>query len=245
MKRILVLGGYSGIAQKVEEKWAHKGASFYLVGRDHSKLEVVRNHLKTLGANEVFIEQMDLTNLNEHRNILQRAINSLNGLDLLFVCYGILPNQKELEKEPIKIVENYNINTISLIHFVTIVANYFESKKTGTIAVVTSVAGERGRKSNFFYGSAKACVDVYLQGLRHKLSSSNIKIITIKPGVVDTPMTKDLDKKLLIASPEKVATDIIRGIDKGQLVIYTPWYWKYIMLIIKLLPQKIFNRLNI
>jgi short-subunit dehydrogenase len=245
MKRILVLGGYSGIAQKVEEKWARQGASLYLVGRSQAKLEVVRNHLLVLGAKEVYIESADLNNLNAHKSILQRAVASLNGLDLLFVCYGILPDQKMLEEEPEKIVENYNTNAISVIHFVTTSVNYFESRNAGTIAVVTSVAGERGRKSNYFYGSAKACVDIYLEGLRHRLFHSGVKVITIKPGVVDTPMTKELGKKILIASPERVAEDIIRGIENGKHIIYTPWYWKYILGVIKLLPERIFSKLEI
>lgn len=243
--KVLILGGYSGIAQKVGELLAAKGSSLFLVGRNSEKLEIVAKHFKVLGAKEVWVEQADLNNLENHKRIIGRAVNSLKGLDLLLVCYGILPNQKELEQNPEKIIDNYFTNSISIIHFVSHIANFFESKNAGTIAVVTSVAGERGRKTNYFYGSAKACVDVFLDGLRHRLFNNNVKVVTIKPGIVETAMTKDVENNILIAKPEVVATDIIRGIKKGKSIVYTPWYWKYIMFVLKILPNSIFKRLNI
>ncbi len=245
MMKVLILGGYSGIAQKVGELLAAKGSSLFLVGRNSEKLEIVAKHFKVLGAKEVWVEQADLNNLENHKRIIGRAVNSLKGLDLLLVCYGILPNQKELEQNPEKIIDNYFTNSISIIHFVSHIANFFESKNAGTIAVVTSVAGERGRKTNYFYGSAKACVDVFLDGLRHRLFNNNVKVVTIKPGIVETAMTKDVENNILIAKPEVVATDIIRGIKKGKSIVYTPWYWKYIMFVLKILPNSIFKRLNI
>lgn len=243
--KVLILGGYSGIAQKVGELLAAEGSSLFLVGRNKEKLEIVAKHFEVLGAKNVWVEQADLNNLDNHKMIIEKAINTLMGLDLLLVCYGILPDQKKLEQNPEKILVNYYTNSISIIHFVSLIANFFESKNAGIIAVVTSVAGERGRKTNYFYGSAKACVDVFLDGLRHRLFRTNVKVVTIKPGIVDTAMTKDIENKILIAKPEVVATDIIRGIRNGKNIIYTPWYWKYIMAVLKILPNSLFNRLNI
>lgn len=242
MKKVLVLGGYSAITQAVLNLLAKDESIFYLVGRDQAKLMIVRDHLKTISNCEVHIEALDLTKIEEHRGLLERAIKAMNGLDLLFVCYGILPNQGVLEKEPEKAIVNYQTNAFSTINFVSLAANYFEEKGKGTIAVVTSVAGDRGRKSNYFYGSAKSCVDTFLEGLRHRLFRKGVKVVTIKPGVVDTPMTANLDRKVLVAKPETVANDIVRAIESGRLVVYTPWFWRYIMCVVRLLPKGIFYR---
>lgn len=244
MKKILVLGAYSGIAQATLEFLTKKDVALYLVGRDQTKLKIVKDHLQSFGNSIIYIDDLDFNNLEQHSDLLNRAIQKMGGLDILFVCYGILPSQKDLEKNPSKIVENYQTNAISTIHFVSLVANYFEEKKQGVIAVVSSVAGDRGRKSNYFYGSAKSCVDTFLEGLRHRLYHTNVKVITIKPGMVDTPMIKDIDKKVLVANPERVAKDIIKAFEKQKDVVYTPWFWKYIMFVIRALPRGIFYRLD-
>ncbi|MFN3307394.1 MAG: SDR family NAD(P)-dependent oxidoreductase, partial [Candidatus Kapaibacteriota bacterium] len=229
MKKILVLGGYSGIAQAVLEILAKEDTTLYLVGRSQEKLNIVQEHLQSIGNSTVFTKSLDLNNLETHTRLLEESIQQMKGLDILFVCYGILPDQKELEQNPPKVVENYYTNAISTIHFVSLATNYFEEKNTGTIAVVTSVAGDRGRKSNYFYGSAKSCLDTFLEGLRHRLFKTNVKVITIKPGVVDTPMTQNTQKKPLVAKPEKVAREIVNAINNNKEVVYTPWYWRYIM----------------
>ena len=133
-------------------------------------------------------------------------------------------------------------NALSTISLLTIIANRFEANKDGTIAVISSVAGDRGRASNYVYGSAKACLNVYLQGLRHRLSGSGVNVLTVKPGFVDTPMTETFEKGPLWASPEQVAWDIRRAIARRRTVIYTPWFWRWIMLIIRLVPTPVFHR---
>lgn len=243
-EKILILGGYSGIAQAVLNLLAKDGLKFYLVGRQIDKLNIVRDHILTLANCKVDVESFDLTRIEEHRDLLERVLKTMNGLDLLFVCYGVLPNQLELEQEPEKAFENYQVNAISAINFVSHAANYFEKRQSGTIAVVSSVAGDRGRKTNYFYGSAKSCLDTYLEGLRHRLYGKNVRVVTIKPGTVDTPMTAHLERKVLVASAEQVGKDIVRAIQKGTDVVYTPWYWKYIMWAVKCIPRKLFYRTN-
>ncbi len=245
MKKILVLGGYSGIAQAVLNILVSQEVTLYLVGRDEQKLQIVKDHLSAYGKSKVILDVFDLNNIQQHKDLLDRAIQQMNGLDILFVCYGILPNQRNLEEEPEMSINNYMTNAISTINFVSLAANYFEEKNQGTIAVVTSVAGDRGRKSNYFYGSAKACVDTFLEGLRHRLFRKNVHIITIKPGLVDTPMVKDLEKKILVARPERVARDIVNALDAKKKIVYTPSFFRFIMLIVKLLPRSIFYRLNV
>lgn len=244
MKKVLVLGGYSGIAQAVLEILAKEETTLYLVGRSEEKLNIVQDHLQSIGNSIIFTKCLDLNKIEEHKSLLEDAIRRMQGIDILFTCYGILPNQKELEQEPGKAIENYLTNAISIIHFVSLATNYFEERNKGTIAVVVSVAADRGRKSNYFYGSAKACIDTFLEGLRHRLYKTNVNVITIKPGVVDTPMTQNLEKKLLVSKPEKVAQDIVYAIKNNKQIVYTPWYWKYIMTFLRSLPKSIFYRLE-
>lgn len=244
MKNFLVLGASSLIVQKTLELLAKPDVKFYLVGRDKAKLNIVKAHLESVGQSTVFIETADLGKFDTYQQIFNNSIQAMGFVDCLFVGYGILPNQQELEENITKIVENFNVNALGVILFVSLVANYFEERNAGSIVVISSVAGDRGRKTNYFYGSAKAALTVFLQGLRHRFAKGNIKVITIKPGLVDTPMTSHLQKNMLFASPEKVAKDIFTAIYRGKEVVYTPWFWRYIMLMIKLLPEKIFKKFN-
>jgi short-subunit dehydrogenase len=127
----------------------------------------------------------------------------------------------------------------------TPIADFFEKQKHGVITVISSVAGDRGRQSNYIYGSAKAGLSVYLDGLRNRLYSAGVAVVTIKPGFVDTPMTAHLKKGFLFASPEKVARDILRAIEKRKCVVYTPWFWRWIMFVIKSIPETIFRKLKL
>jgi short-subunit dehydrogenase len=134
---------------------------------------------------------------------------------------------------------------LSALSFLTLLANYFEKRGTGTLAAISSVAGDRGRQSNYIYGTTKAALSTFLQGLRNRLSSKNVHVLTIKPGFVDTPMTAHLKRGLLFATPEKVAQDIIRAIAGKKSVLYTPWFWRWIMLAIKMIPETIFRKLRL
>lgn len=244
MKNFLVLGASSLIVQETLELLAKPDVKFYLVGRNEAKLNIVKAHLESVGQSSIFVETADLCNFDRYQQIFDNSIQTMGNVDCLFVGYGILPNQQELEQDMSKIVENFNINALGVILFVSLVANYFEQRGSGSIVVISSVAGDRGRRSNYFYGSAKASITVFLQGLRHRFAKKNIKVITIKPGLVDTPMTSHLEKNLLFASAEKVAKDIFSAISRNKEIVYTPWFWRYIMAIIRLLPEKIFKKLN-
>jgi short-subunit dehydrogenase len=127
----------------------------------------------------------------------------------------------------------------------SILANYFEKRGEGTLAAISSVAGDRGRQSNYVYGTAKAAVNAYLQGLRNRLYSKGVHVLTIKPGFVDTPMTAHLKQGPLFASVDQVARDIVKAIEKKKCIIYTPWFWRWIMLVIRLIPESLFRRLKL
>ena len=127
----------------------------------------------------------------------------------------------------------------------SLLANYFEKRGEGTLAAISSVAGDRGRQSNYVYGTAKAAVNTYLQGLRNRLYSKGVHVLTIKPGFVDTPMTAHLRQGPLFASADRVARDIVKAIEKKKCIIYTPWFWRWIMLLIRLIPEPVFRRLKL
>ena len=136
-------------------------------------------------------------------------------------------------------------NFVSVVSLLTYMANYFSAKKSGTIAVISSVAGDRGRQSNYVYGAAKGALTLVLQGLRNRLFSDGVQVLTIKPGFVDTPMTADIKKNFLFVKPKLVAEQIVIAVKKKKDVVYVPWFWRYIMLIIKIIPEFIFKRLSL
>lgn len=245
MKNIVIVGASSAIAAASARIWAKQGNRIVLVGRNSENLAVMAADLKIRGAKLVEVYCADLNDLSLHEAILQFAINSLGSIDLILIAHGTLPDQQLTQRSVELTMKELSTNALSTISLLTLVANVFESQKSGTIAVITSVAGDRGRQSNYIYGSAKAMVTTFLSGLRQRLTPQGIAVITIKPGFVDTPMTKEFKKGLLWAQPQQVAKSIVKACEKGSSVIYTPSFWALIMLIIKIIPEKIFQKLKI
>ena len=169
----------------------------------------------------------------------------MGELDTVLIAHGLLGDQRASERD-FKLAEQaYKTNFLSVVSMLTPISAYFEVQRRGTIAVISSVAGERGRQSNFIYGSAKAGLSVYLAGLRNRLYPSGVTVLTIKPGFVDTPMTAHLRKTALFASPEKVAREISRAIERRRSVLYSPAIWFWIMAVIRLIPEPVFKRLKL
>lgn len=225
--------------------FAHNGAELFLVGRSLAKLETVRDDLMVRGAKRVQTSVLDLTELNRHDDLVNSAISNLGGLDAVLIAHGTLGDQKACEQSASSTMNELTINCTSTISLLTILANYFEKKRSGCLAVITSVAGDRGRKSNYVYGTAKGALNVFLQGLRHRLFEAGINVITIKPGFVDTPMTASIPKNALFVQPETVARGIYDAMRKGRDVVYLPWFWRPIMGVVRNVPGFVFNRLNL
>jgi hypothetical protein len=243
--KILILGANSAIAIAVARLYCHQHASFFLVGRDAEKLERVKNDLKVRGARHVTAVTADLKKTDVHTELVRRAQADLGEIDLALIAHGFMPDQKTAEMDFESAKLNFEINFLSPVSLLTSLANAMEEKKAGTIAVITSVAADRGRKSNYVYGSAKAGLSTFLEGLRYRLVSSNVNILEIKPGFTDTPMTANLKKGILFSSPETVAKVICKAVSKRRSVVYAPGFWRLIMLVIKMIPAKIFAKMNI
>lgn len=233
------------IAQATARLCAEAGYPLYLVARNQSKLEAIADDLKVRGAEAVHTASLDVLDYSEHKVIIDAAVKTLAGLDLVLIAHGTLPSQEACEQSFELTEKEFGINALSTISLLTYLANYFEDKGQGTIAVISSVAGDRGRQSNYVYGSAKGAVTLYLQGLRNRLYKSNVNVITVKPGFVDTPMTAGMKKGILWAKPEKVADRIYSAVNSQRDVVYAPWFWRYIMLIIRMIPELLFKRLDL
>lgn len=243
--KFLVLGATSVIAQETLKPFAQEHADFFLVGRNKERLSAVAADLRTRGANKVEEFPLNLDRLETHQSLIELAIKNMDGLDVAFIAYGTLSNQSLCESNVESTLKELNTNFTSTISLLTHLANYFEKQGQGCIAVITSVAGDRGRKSNYVYGTAKGALNIFLQGLRNRLSKSNVNVLTIKPGFVDTPMTRNVPKNSLFAQPESVGKKIYMAIKTRQDVLYVPGFWRIIMFAIRSVPEQIFKRLSL
>ncbi|WP_295466050.1 SDR family NAD(P)-dependent oxidoreductase [uncultured Pseudomonas sp.] len=246
-KKIVIIGATSAIAEQCARLWLEKQhLDLILVGRDVQRVERVAKDLRVrCPESEIqvvkadFLDSVAITATAE--NIAQSG-----RIDIVLIAHGSLPDQTECQYD-LKVCRSaLEINGLSPVLYAEAFAKEMEKTAYGTIALISSVAGERGRKSNYIYGAAKGLVTRYAQGMQHRFASTGVKVILINPGPTDTPMTAHLkDKGAKLASAEDVAKQIIEGLESGKSVIYTPKKWRLIMLIIQHLPNFIFNKINI
>jgi short-subunit dehydrogenase len=242
---VMIVGATSAIAHETAKHFAAQGASLYLVGRNADKLSTVAADLKVHGAKAVETAIVDLADLKRHPALIAAAIQALGGLDAALIAHGTLGDQDQAEADVEVMLREFTTNGLSYLSLLTILANHFEAQKRGTIAVISSVAGERGRGSNYVYGAAKGAVSLFTQGVRNRLSKAGVNVVTIKPGFVDTPMTATLKKNPLYANPRSVGKRIHAAMIKGEDVVYVPFFWAVIMMIIRNIPERIFKKLGL
>jgi hypothetical protein len=245
MRKILILGATSVIAQETAKIFASKKDTLFLVARNETRLKIVASDLAALGAPKVGTLCLDLTETARHEEALDAAERFLGGLDTALIAYGTLGDQRACEESFEKAKREIETNFTSAVSLLTLLANRFEKQGHGTIAAISSVAGDRGRPANYVYGSAKAALSTFLSGLRGRLHNKGVSVLTIKPGYVDTPMVAKIPNKLLVARPQAVARGIVRAIEKRKDVVYLPWFWRGIMLLIKFIPEGVFKTLKV
>lgn len=242
-ERILIIGATSAIAESMARQFAERGAILCLAARDAYRLKALADDLQVRSAKTVHRLEFEASNFATHEDLIMESELLMDGLDLVLIAHGMLPDTGECAASILTTLKSLEVNALSVVSLMTIAAHRFEKKNSGTIAVISSVAGDRGRGSNYVYGSAKAMVSAFASGLGQRLRKTNIRVVTIKPGFVDTPMTADVPKNMLWAQPDRVATLAIRGMDAGKSVIYVPGFWYFIMAVVKAVPEWLFRRL--
>ncbi len=245
---IVIVGATSGIGSALARVFASRGVGLILAGRDEAALQSLSQDLLVRYESQSCVERFDALAFDRHEAFFEACVKRAEGeLAGVILCHGAMTDQVEAQEDFEKTRLMIDVNYTSAVSVLNLASNYFEQKRSGWLCAVSSVAGDRGRGSNYIYGSAKAGLNAYLQGLRNRLAKAGVPVLTVKPGFVDTAMTWGLVKadSPVMASPDQVARDIAKAIEKKKDVIYTLWFWRWIMLIIKSIPEMIFKRLSL
>jgi decaprenylphospho-beta-D-erythro-pentofuranosid-2-ulose 2-reductase len=246
-KRIVIIGATSAIAEHCARLWLRENPlEIVLFGRNKEKIDRVALDLK-VRAPDTTITSVTGGFLDPAQ--IQTVVNQIfikGNVDIVLVAHGSLPDQEECQQDLNLCREALDVNGISPALFAEAFAQQMQKANSGTLAVIGSVAGDRGRKSNYVYGAAKGLVTRYVQGLQHRLANTNVKVVLIKPGPTDTPMTAHLKQSgVKLATVDRVASEIVSGIENGQRVVYAPKIWSVIMMVIRHLPYFVFRRMDI
>ena len=244
-KPVLILGATSAIARSTAGAFAARGYSLYLAGRDAAELERLASDLRIRYRTEVRHGVFEAEDYDSHTRFIDRVRDEMGGLEGVLLAFGYLGEQHLAARDSAERVAVIARNLTGAINLLEPLAACLERQGTGFIIGISSVAGDRGRQSNYIYGSAKGGFSIYLQGLRNRLFHSGVRVMTVKAGFVDTAMTYGMPGLFLVASPAYVGEQIVRALEKGRDVAYIPWFWRYIMLVLKLLPESIFKRLKL
>jgi decaprenylphospho-beta-D-erythro-pentofuranosid-2-ulose 2-reductase len=247
MARVVIFGANSAMAAAAAREWIARGDSLFLIGRNPQKLRAtvedleVRKAPDQIGASAL----ADLTDRARHADLIREVRETLGGLDVALIAHGSLPDQKACQGSVDAMLAEMDANALSVISLLTLLANLFEAERKGAIAVIGSVAGDRGRQSNYVYGAAKGMVAIYCQGLRNRLFRSGVTVTLIKPGLVDTPMTAKFEKNgPLWAEPRAIGKIIVRAVTRGDGEVYAPGFWRWIMLAVRNIPEWLFKRMR-
>lgn len=239
-QRVLIVGATSAIASEVTRIYAARGARLHLLARNPQKLESL---VQSLSAPQLSFEVADFDDSSRAEALVERALRELGGIDVALIAHGALGDQALTEESFAAAEAIFRTNLLSAIAFLVPLGNLLEQQRSGTLGVITSVAGDRGRPRNYTYGAAKGALNIYLQGLRSRLFASEVKVVTLKLGPVDTPMTVHHAKNALFAQAPKVAADIVRALEAGVAEAYVPAFWSAIMPLVKNAPERLFQLL--
>ena len=243
MNNVLIVGATSAIAECTARAFAERGAGLFLVARNAAKLEALAADLRVRGARQVETAVLDAVDRDRHAELVDAVERRLGGLDGALIAHGVLPDQTACEQDAALALSAFEINAMSVVALCTILAGRL--RPGGCLVVICSVAGDRGRASNYVYGAAKAAVTVFCSGLMQRLRPRDVRVLTIKPGFVDTPMTAQFKKGALWASAADVGQRIHRAMLRENGTVYVPFFWRYIMAVIRALPESLFVRLSL
>ena len=245
-EQVVFFGATSEVAQQVIRLHAEKGDRLRLIARNKERLDAVAQDAATRGAEIIETVCSDLGDIEEIGTLTHSLTEACNEATIWYFFQGVLPNQKESEGDWQIVQDAIDTNFTGIAKSLHYIANHIEQHSGGTVVVITSVAGLRGRQSNYIYGTSKGSLNIYLQGLRNRLYKSNGHVLTVMPGFIKTGMTDGFDRDgPLWATPEQVANDIYRSMQRRRNICYTPWFWRYIMLIIQHIPEFVFKRLKL
>jgi decaprenylphospho-beta-D-erythro-pentofuranosid-2-ulose 2-reductase len=241
-KRVVILGATSAIAEAAARLWAREGAHLVLVGRNAERLGSIADDLRIRGAAAAHAVVLDLSTA-DARGELDRMVNLIGSVDVVLLAYGVLGDHVAAEQDPAVARNIFETDFLSAGAWCLAAASDLESRRAGALIVIGSVAGDRGRTSNYVYGAAKGGLGILIQGIAHRLAPTGARAILIKPGFVDTPMTAHIAPKgILWSRPEVIAAAIVRAAERGGPIVYAPWWWCFIMLVIRLAPWRIVHK---
>ena len=243
MSYILIIGAKSDIAKAIAREYAKHGYDLYLAARNSDELKEFADDISVRTQRMVKLVELDILEYKSHKNFYRNLEDKPLGV---ISAIGYLGEQEKAQADFTEAQQIMDTNYTGVVSLFNIIADDFEKRKNGFIVGISSVAGDRGRKSNYIYGSAKAALSTYLSGLRHRLYDARVHVLTVKPGFVATKMTKGMDlPEKLTAQPEVVAEDIYKAQKKGKNTLYTKWIWKWVMLIIKNIPEHVFKKTSL
>ena len=243
MSYVLIVGAKSDIAKATAREYAKNGYDLYLAARSVQELADFAQDVTTRTRKDIQLVELDILDYKSHREFYDKLKEKPLGV---ISAVGYLGDQEKAQSDFDEAQKIIDTNYTGIVSLLNIIANDFEQRRSGFIVGISSVAGDRGRKSNYTYGSAKAALTTYLSGLRNRLHESQIQVLTVKPGFVATSMTAGMDlPEKLTAQPEEVAEDIFHAQQKGKDVLYTKWMWRYVMMIIRMIPEWQFKKMSI
>ena len=243
MSYILIIGAKSDIAKATAREYAKHGYNLYLAARNSDELKEFADDVTVRTQRAVKIVELDILDYKSHQSFYDQFEEKPLGV---ISAIGYLGEQEKAQSDFEEAQQIMDANYMGVVSLFNIIADDFEKRKSGFMVGISSVAGDRGRKSNYIYGSAKAALTTYLSGLRNRLYDAQVHVLTVKPGFVATKMTEGMDlPEKLTAQPEEVAEDIYNAQQKNKNVLYTKWIWKWMMLIIKMIPEWMFKRMSL
>ena len=242
---VAIFGATSAMAQEAAKCFAAQGAKFLLVARDQDKVAAVAKDLMARGASRCETFLCDLSDIAQCGRAVEEVRAHFPVTNVALIAHGSLGVAHDAARSYAVAEHVLRVNFLSYVALLTDLATVFEAQKAGVIAAISSVAGDRGRQSNYVYGAAKAGLTAYLSGLRNRLSKCNVRVVTIKPGFVASPMTAHLPQGPLFVPASRAGYEIHRAIVGSADVVYVPFFWRFIMIVIRSIPEMFFKRLKL